>query len=100
MKLLTKELEKRIPLLYATENIKTENKTVHIKYFTPDSNWSWFVVEYNPKDRIFFGFIQGLYPEWGYFSLDELEQIKGPLGLEIERDLHFTAKKIKDIKEI
>ena len=27
--------------------------------------------------------------EWGYFVLSELESVRGPLGLEIERDLYF-----------
>ena len=27
--------------------------------------------------------------EWGYFILSELESARGPMGLEIERDLSF-----------
>ena len=29
--------------------------------------------------------------EWGYFVLSELESVRGPLGLAIEPDLHFTS---------
>ena len=100
MKLLTKELERKLPQLYDTEHIKTEEKIVHIKYFTPDSNWSWYITEYDPNDRIFFGYVVGLSNEWGYISLAELEQTTGPLGLKIERDLHFKPTKFKNIKEI
>ena len=100
MELLTKELEKRLPKLYATENIKAEEKIVHIKYFTPDSNWSWYVTEYHRKNRLFFGYVIGLESEWGYFTLDELEQTTGPLGLHIERDISFKPRMFKDIKEI
>ena len=32
--------------------------------------------------------------EWGYFSLSELQSVKGPFGLGIERDLHFEPKPI------
>ena len=100
MKLLTKELEKMLPKLYATENIKAEEKIVHIKYFTPDSNWSWYITEYSPEDKIFFGYVIGLEKEWGYISLTELEQTTGPLGLSIERDTSFQSTQVKNIKEI
>ena len=45
MVLLTKEIENDLPKLYSTENIATKDKIVKIKFFTPDSNWSWYVVE-------------------------------------------------------
>jgi hypothetical protein len=32
------------------------------------------------------------FPELGYVSLSELQSLKGPFHLTIERDLHFTAK--------
>jgi hypothetical protein len=31
----------------------------------------------------------------GYFSLSELKSVKGPLGLPIERDLHFELKTLQ-----
>ena len=33
------------------------------------------------------------FPELGSVSLTELESVRGPLGLAIERDLHFTSMK-------
>jgi hypothetical protein len=32
-------------------------------------------------------------PELGYVCMRELREIRGPLGLPIERDLHFEADK-------
>lgn len=32
--------------------------------------------------------------EWGYFALSELQSVKGPFGLGIERDLYFDPKPI------
>ena len=58
-----------------------------------------FKAEYNEKERMFFGYVK-LLPgcdEWGYFSLDELESIKGMFGLGIERDLHFGDYTIEDV---
>ena len=40
-------------------------------------------------DFRFFGYVIGLEEEWGYFVLSELESVRGPLGLAIERDLYF-----------
>jgi hypothetical protein len=48
------------------------------------------VTEYDPAQRLCFGFVIGLDHELGYFSLDELEAVRGPMGLPIERDLYFT----------
>jgi hypothetical protein len=32
-------------------------------------------------------------PELGYVSMHELRDLRGPLGLSIERDMHFDADK-------
>jgi len=97
MKLLTEELRRQLPPLYSQEG--EANPLVHVKFFTPDSNWTWWATEGSPeeKDFRFFGFVQGLEEEWGYFLLSELEAAKGPLGLRIERDLHFTPGRFKDV---
>jgi len=89
MKLMTKELEKLFPPLYATEEKDPKDIKIIAKFFTPWSNWTWYATEYDPQKRIFFGYVRGLENELGYFSLDELESCRGPLGLEIERDLYF-----------
>ena len=76
-----------------------EDNMLQVKFFTPWSNWTWYGVEYNPEEKLFFGYVKGLEKEWGYFSLQELESIKGPFGLKIERDLHFTPIKFKELKQ-
>lgn len=97
MNLLTKELRAKLPKLYATEGIPLEEKTAVVKFFTPDSSWTWYAVEFDGED-LFWGWVHGLEKEWGYFSLRELESVRGPMGLAIERDLYFKPTKIKDIK--
>ena len=102
MMLLTKEIEKKIPKLYSTESIATNDKICVAKFFTPDSNWTWFVVEGERQengDWLFFGFVNGFEPEWGYFNLRELESARGPLGLKIERDKYFIPKKFSELEE-
>jgi hypothetical protein len=96
MKLLTEELRAQIPPLYSTE--KESDPIVYVKFFTPWSNWTWYVLEFDGED-IFFGYVKGFEAELGYFSLSELEGIRGPWGLKIERDLYFTPKPLSEVKK-
>lgn len=98
MKLMTKVLEKKMPKLYETE--KNEEKIAIVKFFNPCGVGTWYGIEYDPKERIFFGYVDLGNPdfaEYGYFSLEELESIKLPFGLKIERDLYFEPTNMKDI---
>ena len=38
------------------------------------SGWYWFATELN-DDGVHFGFVQGHYDEWGYFSQQEIESL-------------------------
>src|SRR5579864_3913161 len=51
MELLPEELRKSLPPLYSQEG--NDDPTVHIKFFTPDSNWTWFVTEGSEEDGDF-----------------------------------------------
>lgn len=95
MKLLTKEIEKKLPALYAQDG-KGKEAIAFVKFFHPMSNWTWYVTEFDPEERVFFGLVKGFENELGYFSLDELESVKVH-GLGIERDMYFTPKPLKEI---
>jgi hypothetical protein len=99
MKLLTPELLASLPPLYSQE--KVPDPVVHCKFFTPDSNWTWYVTEgeADEDDFRFFGYVCGLEEEFGYFVLSELESARGPLGLEIERDLYFEPGPFSEIMD-
>ena len=55
---------------------------------------------YLDGEDIFFGLVSGFEVELGYFSLSELKSVKGPFGLPIERDLHFSPKSLQDLLEL
>ncbi|MEJ2147587.1 MAG: DUF2958 domain-containing protein [Acidobacteriota bacterium] len=97
MKLLTADLRQRLPSLRSQEH--ASNPYVYAKFFTPDAQWTWYVTEGSAEDDdfIFFGYVVGLENEWGYLSLAELESVRGPLGLPIERDLYFTAGPFEEV---
>ncbi len=48
-------------------------------------------------DFLFFGYVRGLEAALGYFSLSELESLRGLWGLPIERDLSFPPCKLSAI---
>lgn len=118
MKLLTKQIALAFPALYATENVPAERKAVVCKFFNPCGAGTWYCVEANARladgseiplaeatakgiaysDVIFYGYVELLENEWGYFTLSELESVKLPFGLHIERDLYFHGKTVADLK--
>ena len=88
----------RFKKIGSQENEK--NPIVIVKFFNPTGAGTWWATEYNPKDKIFFGYasIFGDHnDEWGSFSLEELESYKGPFGLGIERDLYFQEQRISKL---
>jgi hypothetical protein len=91
MKLLTAELRKSLPKLGTYEHTDPTATPIHVKFFHPVGSWTWYVTEGEEDngDIIFFGYVRGLENELGYFSLTELESVKGPMGLGVERDRHF-----------
>jgi len=86
MKLLTKELTEKLNRAgYAgTKPI--------CKLFTPWGRATWLIT--GMEDGILYGWAQlfpDVNPEWGGIaSLEELEAIRGPFNLKIERDLYWT----------
>jgi len=104
MKLLTKEMRRKLPPLYAQES-KGGKAVVYLRLFTPDSSWTWHITEGSPiKDESgkevdfhFFGLVDGQEKELGYVALSELQSVRGPLGLPIERDLHWQPKTLEEI---
>jgi hypothetical protein len=75
-----------------------DDAIAHVKLFTPDSSWTWYVSEFDGDDT-FFGLVDGIALEYGYFSLKELQSVRGHLGLPIERDRFFTPTPLEALYE-
>lgn len=95
MILFTQKDRKNLPPLYA-QNGKDEETIAYVKLFTPDSQWTWYILEFDGDDTMF-GYVEGLEKELGYISLKEIQSIRGPLGLPVERDLYFKPTKLSEI---
>lgn len=67
-----------------------------VKLFNPCGAATWLLTEIDPEDdTVAWGLCDlGMgFPEFGTVSLTELAAYRGPLGIGIERDLHFKADK-------
>lgn len=88
MKLITPELIKRFKEV--GEQAEVENPLIIAKFFTPVGSATWYATEYDAETNICYGYVTGLTAnEWGPFSITEMEAVKLPFGLGIERDIHF-----------
>ena len=96
-KILSHEQLQLIPNLYETEN--QEEKICYVKLFLADSNWTWYIIEIDKQDNnTCFGFVDGLEQELGYFTIRELENLRGQFGLKVELDSSFKATRLSKIK--
>lgn len=100
MKLLTKQILADFKKQGYTDGKPKDQVKVIVKFFNPTGAGNWYAVEYDETERLFFGFasiFNDYNDELGYFSLDELESYRGPLGLGIERDMHFGEHTLQEI---
>ena len=98
-KLLPLSIIKNIPNLYETEN--KEEKLCYVKLFLADSSWTWYIIEIDKQDNnTCFGFVDGLEQELGYFTIRELENLRGQFGLKVELDSSFTPTQLSKIRAL
>lgn len=96
MELVPEEIRERLPGIKATEG--EEDPEVVAKFFTPDSSFTWYVLEFDGEDT-FFGYVRShMASELGYFSLAELREARGGLGCPIERDAFFQPCPLSAVK--
>ncbi len=77
-------------------NSTVEQETDHVpvtKLFNPCGAATWLITEMMDDGDTLFGLCDLGFgsPELGYDSLAEIESVKNPLGLGMERDLYFEA---------
>ena len=98
----TEEDLQRIPRLYATEIVPWADKMIYQHFFL--GGCDWYVAEYAPEERIFFGYAilnDDLdNSEWGYISFDELRDVKAQGVYEVDRDLHWSPRKASEVERI
>ena len=100
MMLMTKELEKEFNnYRLGSQDEKGMDAKVVVKYFNPCGAGTWLITEGEKQDNgdwLLFGYCNLFEWEWGYVMLSELESVRLPFGLTIERELYVTGKTVKD----
>ena len=97
-KMMTAALGNKIPPLYSQDE-KGDEAIVYAHYFNPYGIGEWWILEWDGKEEMF-GYADLGFPELGYISLSELENISiGRLGLPLERDLHWREKTLGEVKK-
>lgn len=90
MSLLTPELRAALRAQYHSD---AADKRPLVKLFHPLSAATWLASELDDDGDALFGLADLGFgcPELGWFSLTEIESLRLPFGLRIERDLNFTT---------
>ena len=75
-----------LPALYKTDGKKGDLPAVYL--FTPAGAATWVIWEYDPETKVGFGLCDlGMgFPEIGYVSVAEIEDVRDSYGLAVEID--------------
>jgi hypothetical protein len=97
-KLITAEIDRQLRAngQLALDGKSTDATKPVLKLFNPCGAATWLISERDPEEPdLLFGLCDLGFgcPEIGRVSLAELEAIRLPYGLRIERDIHFRADK-------
>ena len=96
MELIAKEIKDTIPKLYETED--QSDPVAYLKLYL--DGWTWYITELSIDDDICFGYVVSPFgSELGYFSLQEIQEVKGSLGIGVERDLSFKPQPLSQLKK-
>ena len=101
MKLMTKEIEAALEKapIYSKDG-QGENSEIVVKYFNPVGAGTWLITEGEKQedgDWLLYGYCHIHEWEWGYVLLSELENLRLPFGMVIERDLHASGTVAENI---
>lgn len=97
MELITKDIAKKAQSQYPL-GAELDNQMIVAKFFNPAGAGTWYLMNQDPKNPDYlWGIVELFETEMGSFSLSELQNLKLPFGLHIERDKFFqpiSAKKL------
>ena len=98
---MTKAIENKLakrPM--GSQDGKGKDAEIVCKFFNPCGRGTWYVIEGEKRpngDWLFFGIVDIMEKEYGYFILSDLQNYRGRFGLGIERDMYFGTKKVREV---
>jgi hypothetical protein len=96
MKIITKAIEHAFDKQGSTSNMSMDEIKIVMKLFNPMGAQTWYIYEHlknGHSDDSYMAFVNmgdSEMAEMGLISLNEILELRLPLGLKIERDKHFT----------
>ncbi len=86
--LLTPALRRRFAELGPQDYGDETKEIVAGHFFLPGTGWDWYAIAYDEDGGVpqLFCLVRGQEIELGYVALAELETVRSPLGLAVERD--------------
>lgn len=98
MKLMTKTLIKALEKYSYESQIGIKDPIALARFFSPIGSFDWYILGYDPKSRMAYCYAEHnyLFGEFGPVSIDELELVRLPLGLSIEREIRFKKCKLSE----
>ena len=99
--LLTPALRRRFAELGPQDYGDDTKEIVVGHFFLPGSGWDWFAIAYDEDGGVpqLFCLVRGQEIELGYVALAELETVRSPLGLEVERDGDFQECTLAELRQ-
>lgn len=102
MELINDELIKKFAEQGDTSNKQPEGVKIICRLFNPAGVGTWYLTEYYPEIKTFFGYANLGDPdcaELGYISLQELQDYSSAYGTKIERDIYFGEHTLKEVMD-
>ena len=101
MKIITKAIEQAFIKQGDTSQKSMEEINIVMKLFNPMGAGTWYIYEHI-EDDIYMAFVNlgdPMCAEMGTVSMTELMSLRLPMGLTIERDMHFDplSRTLKDV---
>ncbi len=98
--LLTPALRRRFTELGPQDYGDEASEIVATHLFLPGTGWDWFVVAYDEDGGVpqLFCLVRGQEIELGYVTLAELETVRSPLGLAVERDEDWQECSLAEVR--
>jgi len=97
--LLTAELRARFEELGPQDH---PDAVIVAHYYLTGCRYDLYAIAYDEDGGMpqFFGLIHSLYTELGYVALSELESVRSPLGLPVERDLDWDECSLPELRAV
>ena len=99
--LLTPALRWRFAELGPQDYGDEAREIIAAHYFLPDTGWDWWAIAYDQDGGVpqLFCLVRGQEIELGYVALAELETVRSPLGLAVERDEEWQECPLAELRQ-